>query len=141
MIKAPDGSMASYDAERTRSAYTEVDAVADCFCLDCRNYRAAWKPDYLEPALLEACEQIGIDPAKGLEMVAGGLVDGLLSYHGQFPFFGEVVSDRPFKDRFYPWFFSPDTYGTARFADGLVSIEFFVQVPWVLQEPIPYATP
>jgi len=135
MIEAPDGSMASYDAERTRAAYLEIDAVADCSCSGCRNYRAAWKPEYFEPGLLAACAQIGIDPAKSLEMVALGSAGGLLSYHGQFPFFGEVVGEIPFKDRFYPWFFLRDAYGSARFSDGLAIIEFFVQVPWVLSEP------
>ena len=141
MIEAPDGSMASPDVERTRLAYAEIDAVADCFCPSCRNYRAAWNRNYFEPGLLAACARIGIDPAKSLEMSALEFTNGVLSYMGQFPFFGEVTGDRPFKDRFYPWFFLPDAYGSARFAEGLVTIEFFVQVPWVLQEANPYATP
>jgi|GEM_PF-5028713 len=67
-----------------------------------------------------------------------GFAVGLVSYTGQFPFFGDVTGDQNFKDRFYPWFFSRGTHGSARFAEGLVSIGFFVEVPWVLSEANPY---
>jgi hypothetical protein len=140
MIEAPDGSIATYDAQRTKAVYSEIDAVADCSCLYCRNYRAAWNQDYFEIGLLAACAQIGIDPAKGSEMSAFGFAGGLLPYVGQFPFFGRVTRDRVFLNQFYPWFFVPNAYGSARFAEGLASIEFFVKVPWVLSEPNPDPT-
>jgi hypothetical protein len=139
MIEAPDGSTASYDFERTVMAYSKIDAVTDCFCAGCRNYRAAWELDYFGPSLLAACAQIGIEPAKALEMSALGFDAGLLNYNGQLPFFGVVTSEEPFMDRFYPWFFVRAAYGSARFADGLACIQFFVEVPWVLSEPNPYA--
>jgi hypothetical protein len=138
MIEAPDGSTATYDFERTRMAYSKIDAVADCPCAGCRNYHAAWTPDYFDSALLAACAQIGIDPAKALETTALRFADGLLTYHGQLPFFGEVAGDEPVKDRYCPWHFLHTAFGSARFTQGLVSIQFFVQLPWVLPEPNTY---
>ncbi len=73
-------------------------------------------------------------------MVALDFADGLLSYYGDFPFFGEVTSDKALEADSFIWFFSANTHGTARFAEGLVSIRFFVKVPWVLAEPNPYST-
>jgi hypothetical protein len=88
--------------------------------------------------LLAACAKIGIDPSKALETTAQYSRADLLCYTGQLPFFGQVTGAKPFKDRFYPWFFTDFVMGSAAFADGLVSIEFVVELPWVLAEANTY---
>jgi hypothetical protein len=115
-----------------------IDAVADCSCAGCRNYRAAWKPDSFEPGLLAACAEIGIDPSKALETTAQYFHADLLVYTGQLPFFGQVSEAKPVKSGYYPWFFGI-AFGSAGFAEGLVCIEFIVNLPWVLVEANTYA--
>jgi hypothetical protein len=140
MIEAPDGSTATYDAERTRQAYAELDAVADqCDCPGCRNYRAAWKSEFFQSDLLSACVEIGIDPARSFETTAWGFELGLVQYKGQLPFYGVVSNEHLVNERPYPWLFSSRPFGTANFSEGLATIEFFVGLPWVLKEPNPYA--
>jgi hypothetical protein len=55
------------------------------------------------------------------------------------PFFGQVTGEKPFKDRFYPWFFTDFVAGSGAFADGLVCIEFVVELPSVLAEANTYS--
>jgi len=140
MIVAPNGSTATYDAKRTTEAYADIKAIADnCSCPGCRNYRAAWRPDCFEPSLLAACKDMGIAPANAFETTAYGLRSDLVEYTGHLPFFGEVTRSEPFKVDFYPWFFEPGPPdGTARFAEGLSTIWFYVELPWVLSEAYPY---
>ncbi len=139
MIEAPDGSTATYDAERTRQAYADLHAVADnCDCSGCRNYRAAWSPEFFQADLLAACVEIGIDPARSFETSAWGFERGLVQYKGQLPFYGVVSNERRLSEQSHSWLFSSLPLGTANFAEGLSTIEFFVGLPWVLAEPNPY---
>lgn len=141
MIVAPDGSTATYDAKRTIKAYAKIKAIADnCSCPVCRNYRAAWRPDYFEPNLLAACKDMGIAPANAFETTASGSRSNLVKYTGDLPFFGEVTRSELFKVDFCPWLFKPGPpNGSARFAEGLSTIRFYVELPWVLSEANPYA--
>jgi hypothetical protein len=115
--------------------YATIDAVADCSCPACRNYRRAWKRESFDASLLAACAEIGIDPAKSLEMSLDKFsrATNAASYHGQFPFFGTVNGQEARKDAFYPWFFSAEPFGSARVAEGLACIMFCVDVPWILE--------
>lgn len=140
MIKAPDGSTAAFDIERTRLAYSKIDPVADCSCAGCRNYRAAWKPDYFEPSLLAACAEIGIDCSKALETTALSFRDGLLGYTGQLSFFGQATGVKRIMDQSHSWSFMDRAFGSAAFADGLACIHFVVKLPWVLAEANTYAS-
>ena len=99
----------------------------------------AWQPDCFEPGLLAACAKIGIHPSKALETTAQYSRADLVCYTGHFPFFGQVTGAKPFNDRFYPWFFMDFVMGSAAFADGLVCIEFVVELPWVLAEANTYS--
>jgi hypothetical protein len=137
MIEAPDGSTATYDAERTRQLYVNLDAAANsCNCAHCKNYRTAWKPEYFPSDLLAACAEIGIDPATAFETTALAFDAGLVWYNGQLPFYGVVSKERrPGDLESDRWLFSSHPCGSARFSDGLATIEFCVRVPWVLSEP------
>lgn len=137
MIEAPDGSTATYDAARTRQAYANPAIGANCDCAGCRNYRAAWSPEFFQPDLLATCIEIGIEPAKAFETTAVAFDRGLVLYTGEFPFYGDV-SNQPLVSE-SPWSFSSHPFGSAKFSEGLVTIGFFVGLPWVLSEPNPYA--
>jgi hypothetical protein len=140
VVKAPDGSTASYDSERTSALYSGIGAVADlCGCPGCRNYRAAWRADYLDEALLAACLEIGIDPSKAFETTVVGERDPL-AYTASLPFFGSVVCEPTEEVGFVPWSFSRQAFGTANVAEGVVTINFIVTLPWVLSEPNPYTS-
>src|SRR5580700_10689548 len=93
VVTDPNGGLATSDRERTAAAYLGIDADADCSCVNCRNYRAAWRPELMPPEVMEACEKLGIDPSKALEVTALGFDEGtgLQSYHGNLPFFGTVT--------------------------------------------------
>jgi hypothetical protein len=138
MIVAPDGSSATFDRQATREAYATIDEVADCTCVHCRNYRAAWSLEVLELGLREACETIGIDPKKSLEMslIQNSPSSGLPTYVGYFPFFGSVADEVKIGDGFKWWWFTSTVNGTARISrrSDLVAIQFFVELPWVLEE-------
>jgi hypothetical protein len=130
--------LATYDASRTRAAYDDP-AIGDyCECLGCRNYRAAWKPEYFESELLAACSSIGINPAKAFETVDVGSTESGVSYIGELPFFGEVDETRRKRIESCGWWFTQVGSGTAAFARGLVAINFELELPWVLPEPNPY---
>lgn len=139
MIVAPDGSSATFERQATLEAYATIDEVADCTCAHCRNYRAAWNLEVLEPSLREACETIGIDPKKSLEMslIETSPLSGLATYFGYFPFFGSVANEVKIGAGFKWWRFTSTVNGTARISkrSDLVAIRFFVELPWVLQEP------
>ena len=137
MITAPDGSIASYDAKRTREFYAHLPPTGGkCDCAGCRNYRAAWTPDRFDSALIEACTEIGIDARKAFETAAYG--GEPLHYEGELPFFGAVQNFQRLKERFHPWFFVPDPICGPNFAAGIVAIQFFIDLPWVLAGPNPY---
>jgi hypothetical protein len=137
VIIAPDGSTATYDALRTREIYADPALWDDCLCPGCRNYRAAWDPDYLEPTLLDACRQIGKDPVKAFETVVIDAEDRSALYTGEFPFYGEIQKEADlFKSSF--WSFRPFPSGTANFANRLSVIGFSVELPWILPEENPY---
>jgi hypothetical protein len=138
VIEAPDGSVATYDAKKTAAAYLEIDAEADCSCINCRNFRRAWKSEYVEPRLLAACARMGVDASKALEVTQVEHSGGLVTYHGQYPFFGQLTRSGR-SGGYVPWSFTAEAYGSAQFTAGLASVEFFVEVPWVLEEPNPYA--
>jgi hypothetical protein len=72
MVRAPDGSSATYDESRTRAAYNDPTMGDYCECPGCRNYRAAWKPEHFDPELVAACNSIGINAAKAFETVEVG---------------------------------------------------------------------
>lgn len=138
LLQAPDGSSATYDASRTRAAYDDPAMGDYCDCAGCRNYRAAWKPAYFEPALLVACDRIGIDPSKAFETVEIGSKESGVSYLGELPFFGELQETNPTRIDSCRWSFMEVGPGTAAFAHGLVAISFSIELPWVLPEPNPY---
>ena len=136
IVQAPDGSKVErYDRERTLAAYAEIDADADCRCGNCRNYRSAFDMSRMDASLLAACELLGIDPNKALEIVphAFDAESSLLLYHGHYPFFGTVV-DEPASSGSAEWYFSCFTTGSARITRDAVELGFFVQLPWVLPE-------
>jgi hypothetical protein len=137
MIRAPDGSFATYDAPRTRAAYADPAMGDYCECLGCRNYRAAWKPQYFEPTLLAACERIGINPSKAFETVEVGSKESGVSYIGEL-FFGEVDEARYTHTEPYQWRFTQVGPGAGAFAHGLVAISFELELPCILPEPNPY---
>jgi hypothetical protein len=141
MIVAPDGSSATFDRQATLEAYAKIDEVADCACAHCRNFRTAWNLEVLEPSLREACETIGIDPKKSLEMslIETSPLSGLPTYVGYFPFFGSVTNEVTIGNGFKWWWFTSAINGTARISErsDLVSIRFFAELPWVLDEPGP----
>ena len=139
MIVAPDGSSATFDRQATLEAYATIDEIADCGCAQCRNYRAAWNLAALDPSLLEACATMGIDPKKSLEvsLVENSEATGTSTYIGYFPFFGSVVNEVKIGNGFNWWWFTSTVNGTARISkrSDLVSIRFFTELSWVLDEP------
>lgn len=139
MLRAPDGSTATYKAQRTREAYADPSLADNCDCAGCRNYRAAWNLEVFQPDLLAACIEMGIDPMRAFETTALGFERNLVVYTGEFPFYGTVSNEERFKKEFYPWMFRSGPTGTAAFSKGLATITFFVELPWVLFEPNPYA--
>jgi hypothetical protein len=141
MIEAPDGSAATYDAERTRQAYAEPAIADNCDCAGCRNYRAAWKPAVFPSDLLAACAEIGIDPAKAFETTALDFKDGVVLYNGRLPFYG-IASNEPMAGdvkvgdlKNHAWIFSSHPFGTATLLGSRATVEFCVYLPWVLSEP------
>jgi len=138
MIQAPDGSTATYDAEQTRQFYANPSVLDNCECDGCKNYRAAWKPEFFPSDLLETCTEIGIDPAKAFETTGMYTSGDLVQYSGELPFYGSILEEHRISDTFYPWLFLSRPFGTAAFSMGLVAIEFFVGLPWVLSELNPY---
>lgn len=140
MIVAPDGSTATYDAQRTREAYADPSLMDNCDEPNCRNYRAAWKPEYFTPDLLAACAEIGIDPAKAFETTVLDYKDGVVLYDGQLPFYGVVSNEAKVGDlNSHSWIFSSHPCGTATVMRSRATIVLCVYLPWVLPEPCPYA--
>jgi hypothetical protein len=122
---------------RTRVAYDNPGVRDDCACPGCRNYRAAIVAECFPADLLAACDRIGINVKNAFEteiIISRGKT---VAYTGQFPFFGEVHDEG---NLFEPssWSFSSFLYGAAAFADGLISIRFSVEIPWVLPEQNTY---
>ncbi len=139
VIEAPDGSQATYDAEKTAAAYVEF-VAAHCHCEFCENFRRAWKSEYLGPSLVAVCAQMGVDPSKPLLVSQVYPSGDLVTYRGQYPFFGEMTKKSRSDGQYPAWNFTTEEYEPEEFAPGLPSIAFRADVPWVLEEPNPYDT-
>ncbi|MBD5606441.1 MAG: hypothetical protein IAI48_15330 [Candidatus Eremiobacteraeota bacterium] len=136
IVQAPDGSkVENHDRERTIAAYALIDAEADCRCGNCRNYRSAFDITRLDPSLVVACELLGIDPYKALEVMpfTFDAATSLLLYQGHYPFFGTLVDQR-IDSGDATWHFSWFTVGSARITPDAVELTFYIQLPWVLTE-------
>ena len=83
-----------YDPEATGAIYARLRAgwAEDCGCVGCRNLLAQ-RDEVYPSAFRELLQQLGIDPNKEAEAVAGGpLENGLHHYGGWFFFVGEMVT-------------------------------------------------
>ena len=140
MIISAGGSIAPFDAERTRAIYADLPQRDGFDCSGCRNYNAGWTADCFGPDLLEACSTMGIDPSKARETTAlsrDGDGDAVW-YFVQLPFFGIVTYPESSEDEPSLWGFCESCDGSARVAEGVAGVIVHVKVPWVLDEPNTY---
>ena len=131
-----------YNREATAAIYSSLRNgwAEDCGCVGCRNL-AAQRDVIYPPSFRELLDQLGIDPNKEGEAVAGGpLENGLHHYVGWVFFIGEMViageqlshaSNSPY----FSYFFTRGGPCPKQFRDGpKLGIEFEAHIKWVLNE-------
>jgi hypothetical protein len=138
IVRAPDGSSATYDRDATAAVYERIPA-SDCSCAGCRNYRAVWDARFIEDELAAVCTTMGIDPSKPRETVAYtyDAETNRAEYYGDLVFVGDVERrtwpyDKP------TWQFNEGTRDySLEFGPRYAAIWFLASLPWVLDEPPP----
>jgi hypothetical protein len=129
-----------FNREATAAAYRELPfGGADrCKCVYCRNF-AAQRATVFPQGFRAFLDQLGVDPDKEGEVYDMGGTDGsrIRLTGGWFYFVGELIEKGEslipagdFQYRFQPSFPQPP----ASFGKQVAAIEFFTQVPWVLDE-------
>lgn len=131
-----------YDREATAAIYARLENgwAEACGCVGCRNLLA--QRDLVYPdSFRELLNQLGIDPNKEAEAVAGGpLKDGLHHYGGWFFLVGEMVEagERMSQANDSPYFayhFSRVGPCPLEFRDGpKICLEFEARIKWILNE-------
>ena len=137
-ISAPDGSTAEFDREATAAVYAGI-PDSDCTCKDCRNYRAALSTRFLDPAIIDACALMGIDPRKPRETTKLDYdkTTNMISYYGHLVFVGTAYAS-PQGHTQPGWHFTDGTRGyDDEFGPVHAALWFEVSLPWVLEDEAP----
>lgn len=130
------------DVNKTNAFYQKD--IGICDCLDCENYRQAWKQE--DASVIEIFATLGIDPAKPSHLSGfGEEQDGLRLYHGSYHVIGKLIEGKHCTDsdwddpytikikNFTFGFHKEVTFIPDDFPQPVLQLEFENRIPWVLE--------
>lgn len=127
------GFLTEIDEESTRSWYADADEWS-CDCGDCRNFLALAREKQLPALVLEQLDKLGIPPEKATyvcQMYPEG--DG---QHYQFSYriAGRILGGEE-TEAAARCCHEPYPHGAPGFPEPHFDLEFWITLPWVLDEP------
>lgn len=127
------GFSVSVDEEATREWY-ETAGPWDCICGHCRNFLALTKVRGLPPVILETLYWLGIPPEKATYVCELYTDEKGIHYQFSYRLAGRILEGRVLDGspgrcthELYP-------YGAPNFPKPYFDLEFFLSLPWVLEE-------
>ena len=131
------------DVNQTRAFYRKD--IEICNCLDCENYRQAWKQE--DTSVIEIFKTLGIDPTKPRHLSCfGEEQDGLHFYSGNYHIIGKLIEGKYCTDSDWndPYTIKVKnfTFGFHKkvmcipedFPEPVLQLEFENRIPWLLKE-------
>ncbi len=127
------GSIVEIDEANTRRQYTDAEEWS-CDCGDCRNFLVLARERHLPAFVLEQLDKLGIRPEKAT-YVCQMYPDGN-GQHYQFSYriAGNILSGEAMGEA-GRCCHEPYPYGAPGFPEPHFDMEFWVTLPWVLDEP------
>ncbi len=124
-----------FDKELTAQAYLVL--PGQCDCAYCRNFLIAFQG--LSPEFVTLLHKFGIDPAQPAEIVHyNANQDGTHHYGWWYHLVGQIISGTEslvdFAQGMQVEFRSKDELAPQDFPPPIVQVEFFANLPWVLEE-------
>jgi hypothetical protein len=124
-----------YDRDATNQAYLSL--PAQCDCAYCRNFHMV--SNLLPPDFVMLLQKLGIDPAQPAEIVHyNANQDGTHYYGWWYHLVGQIISGNEslvdLAQGMQVEFRSKDELAPKDFPRPIVQVEFFTNLPWVLEE-------
>ena len=121
------------DGEATAVWYSTADKWG-CACGDCRNFMAAAKTKVLPAFMMELLEKFGLPPEKAT-YVGQLYTDGNgVHYQVSYRLSGKILAEHGERDRRIRCCHEIYPYGAPNFPTPHFDLEFYLTLPWILEE-------
>lgn len=122
------------DAASTRRWYAAAEEWG-CDCGDCRNFLALARRRRLPAFVLEPLNRLGIPPEKATYVCLLYSDEEGHHYQVSYRIAGKILSDETGTEENGKCWHEPYPYGAPGFPEPHFDMEFWITLPWVLDEP------
>lgn len=127
------GSVVELDREATQAWHQQAGAW-NCTCDHCRNFLALAKGRQLPPVVLETLDRLGIPPEKATYVCELYTDENGPLYQFSYRLAGRILEQKELEDQPGWCTHEPYPYGAPNFPEPHFDLEFFLTLPWVLEE-------
>ena len=132
------GFRVEIDEEATRAWYAQADEWG-CECGDCRNFLTLARKRALPAPVLEPLEKLGIPPEKATYVCEMYPTEGGHVYQFSWRIAGNILNGGEKAGNPQSWgegscLHEPYPYGAPGFPEPHFDLNFFIELPWVLDE-------
>lgn len=117
------------------SAWYDQAGPWDCTCGHCRNFLALAKAGQLPPEVLDTLDGLGIPPGKATYVCELYTDEEGVHYQFSYRLAGNILEEGEGSDQFGRCTHEPYPHGAPNFPEPHFDLEFFLTLPWVLEEP------
>lgn len=134
-----DAYQTDIDLEATRKWYAQADEWG-CECGDCLNFLKLARERALPAPVLEILDKLGVPPGKATYVCEMGPEEDGRLYEFSYRLAGQILSGDEMSSKRQDWgggrcCHEPYPYGSPGFPEPHFDLEFWVTLPWVLDEP------
>ena len=127
------GSLVEVDREATRKWYQQAGPWG-CTCGHCRNFLVLAEHRKLPESVLETLDSLGIPPEKATYVCELYTDEEGVHYQFSYRIAGHILEKAERSEQIGRCTHEPYPYGTPNFPEPHFDLEFFLTLPWILEE-------